>query len=475
MNEKLSFQHVADALSQKAGVSKKVADTFVKAFFDTIVEALYMGEESIRVKGLGTFKLVSVGSRESVNVSNGERIVIAGYRKVAFSPEDSVVDFLNQQVDEQVEEASLVEEVAVEVPVPPVSESAAPESVVPVEVAVTEESSEATVPVASLALEEMVAVPEPEKVEIPQDDFAGIDLLISTPESVEEVRLQYEQAKVKMEEAVEEARKANAEKLRLEKLLARLEANVVPEATDSVEEAPVVADEPTPVDASTSSDSAPSEDAMPSATTPSEERRRQALERYMNDAAASPAKEEEKESSRKHHKRKARVSWVVILVVLLWAVIAFFLYKTFCTIESVENVEVVKPSAVKRPSATPKTMKPAGKKPQAENKDAHPTVDKSAQPVKQEMQPAKQEVQSVKQEVQPVKSEVQPATTEPKSAPKAAQPSRPATYVLQKGESLTRISQRFYGTKDSVRAIIRANQFANPDNVPVGAVIKLPK
>ena len=56
MNDKLSFQHVVDALVQKTGVSKKVADTFAKAFFDTVVEALYMGEESIKMKGLGTFK-----------------------------------------------------------------------------------------------------------------------------------------------------------------------------------------------------------------------------------------------------------------------------------------------------------------------------------------------------------------------------------------------------------------------------------
>ena len=44
MNEKLSFQNIADSLAKKSGVSKKVADTFSKAFFDTIVEALKVGE-----------------------------------------------------------------------------------------------------------------------------------------------------------------------------------------------------------------------------------------------------------------------------------------------------------------------------------------------------------------------------------------------------------------------------------------------
>ena len=45
---------------------------------------------------------------------------------------------------------------------------------------------------------------------------------------------------------------------------------------------------------------------------------------------------------------------------------------------------------------------------------------------------------------------------------------------MRRGESLTSISQLYYGTRDSVRAIIRVNKFAHPDNVPVGSVIKLP-
>jgi nucleoid-associated protein YgaU len=48
------------------------------------------------------------------------------------------------------------------------------------------------------------------------------------------------------------------------------------------------------------------------------------------------------------------------------------------------------------------------------------------------------------------------------------------TYTLKPGDSLTKIAQRVYGSKDSVRVILRANKFPNPDNVPVGAVINLP-
>lgn len=58
--------------------------------------------------------------------------------------------------------------------------------------------------------------------------------------------------------------------------------------------------------------------------------------------------------------------------------------------------------------------------------------------------------------------------------PAKAKASRPTTYVVKKGETLTRIAMRMYGTKDSVKAIIRLNTLVNPNNVPAGARIKLP-
>ena len=160
MNEKLSFQSIADALARKAGVQKKVADTFSKAFFDTIVEALVAGE-TLKIKGLGTFKLVEVDDRESVNVSTGKRLVIPGYKKVAFTAEDKVLEVLNERPESE----EVKEEKSEEKPV------------------VKEEKP--------VEIEKLIQVPEPEKVETPQDAFAGIDMLISTPESVEDIRQQY--------------------------------------------------------------------------------------------------------------------------------------------------------------------------------------------------------------------------------------------------------------------------------------------
>ena len=225
MNEKLSFQNIADALARKAGVQKKVAETFSKAFFDTIVEAVSAGDV-VKIKGLGTFKLIEVGDRESVNVSTGMRFVIPGYKKLSFTAEDHVVEVLNPQTKNE-EEVTLAEDAHTESVV--VAESAkVAEPVMVAEPIKTEAPIEMEEPKEEEDIETLIQVPEPERVETPQDAFAGIDMLISTPESVDDIRQQYEAAKAKMETAVEEARKANAEKVRLEKLLERLEKNVEP-------------------------------------------------------------------------------------------------------------------------------------------------------------------------------------------------------------------------------------------------------
>ena len=447
MNEKLSFQHVADVLAQKTGVSKKVADIFTKAFFDTVVDAFYMGEESVKVKGLGTFKLVEVESRESVNVSNGERIVIPGYKKVSFVPEDGVVEFLNPEATQSVAEKDSVPEVAPAVKETPIVETPA-EIETPVEekaLMEKETPAQAETPLVEDEpvgddMETLIQVPEPARVEEPQDAFSGIDMLISTPESMEEVRQQYEEAKAKMETAVAEARKANAEKVRLEKLLARLEANAVPETPEEVAAEPVVPEEvpvAEEVMAETPSEKIPEQDEYHSEPIAAEEDKHQeAFHRLMNDA---PRTEEVAAKPKKNH----AVAWVLTIVLVLLAVICFFLYQTFLSIEAVETV--------------PKTEK----KEQVKKKDTQHQAKKPVQPAQAET--AKQDETKAVDKMPAQKEEVKPV-----------KPTKPATHVLQRGESLTRISQKYYSTKDSVRAIIRENEFSDPDNLPVGTVVKLP-
>lgn len=82
-------------LAEKHGMSKKNADSFVKEFFQLIEEALEK-DKYVKVKGLGTFKLIDVESRESVNVNTGERFEIQGHTKVSFAPEPTLKDIINK-------------------------------------------------------------------------------------------------------------------------------------------------------------------------------------------------------------------------------------------------------------------------------------------------------------------------------------------------------------------------------------------
>ena len=436
MNEKLSFQSIADTLAKKSGVSKKVADTFSKAFFDTIVEALGAGEV-IKIKGLGTFKLVEVGDRESVNVTTGKRFVIPGYKKLAFTAEDSVVEVLSGRVESVQEiKEEIKEEVKEEVKVEEVKE-------------VAKEEVKAEKPV---EIEKLIQVPEPEQVEQPQDKFAGIDMLISTPESVEDVRQQYEEAKARMETAVEEARKANAEKLRLEKLLERLEKNVEPEAV-----APVVieTEAETPIESNTSSKILENNDSEIDKNL-EEEKRQEAFKRVMTEQPKTQEPEPQEEKTGK------KSFWVTAAVILLLAVLGTFVYLIHQNIEAVEKVQKTeqtqKPAKPEKPTKATQPAKPV--------KPATPKVDKDSLVKAQKADSIK-----VAKEAKEAKDTKDVKDTKVKEEPK---PERPTIHRMQRGESLTRVSQKYYGTKDSVRAILRVNTFADPDNIPVGAVVKLP-
>jgi nucleoid DNA-binding protein len=76
-------------------MAPKDAETFVRAMFDLIEEAL-TNEKYVKIKGLGTFKLTEVNSRESVHVNTGERIEIQGHSKVSFTPDTSMKELINK-------------------------------------------------------------------------------------------------------------------------------------------------------------------------------------------------------------------------------------------------------------------------------------------------------------------------------------------------------------------------------------------
>ena len=95
MNEKINIQELIQLLSDRLGVGAQDAESFIKEFF-LLIESGLERDKYVKVKGLGTFKLIDVDNRESVDVNTGERIEIQGYTKISFTPENTLKELVNR-------------------------------------------------------------------------------------------------------------------------------------------------------------------------------------------------------------------------------------------------------------------------------------------------------------------------------------------------------------------------------------------
>ena len=82
-------------LVEKHGLTVNDAETFFYQFVNVLNEGL-LQDRLVKVKGLGTFKVVDVKERVSVDVNTGERIVIDGRSKITFLPDSVMKDLVNK-------------------------------------------------------------------------------------------------------------------------------------------------------------------------------------------------------------------------------------------------------------------------------------------------------------------------------------------------------------------------------------------
>ena len=122
-----NMKDIARCLVDKHGLKVADAEHFIALMIDVINEGVQR-ERQVKIKGLGTFKLTSVSSRESVDVNTGERIVIEGRDKITFTPDNAMKELVNRpfsqfetvvvnegveledEFEEQLEESTPVEE-----------------------------------------------------------------------------------------------------------------------------------------------------------------------------------------------------------------------------------------------------------------------------------------------------------------------------------------------------------------------------
>lgn len=422
MNDRLYLQNFIDLLSEKHGMDKKDAEKFIKEFFLLIEEALEK-DRSVKIKGLGTFKLVEVESRESVKVNTGERFQIQGYTKVSFVPDTSLRDIINKPFA-HFETVVLNENTVLEDT--PIAES--------------EEDGE--------ELSEEVVAPVVEQVASVVEEIAPV---------VEEIAPVVEEVAPVAEDIAPEVEEVTT-----------VEEVILEEESVSSEEAETQLVEETSI-SSISEEMAENQEISQSEVDPKLTAEEIITRELAASASVVPPREVQikKPDKSRDKVEKSPLPYliaVIIFVLLLCGGALLFIYypDLFDTHPKIEKTE--KPvDAVEPVPAIPVV----GQDTTVIEKD---TVSEVVPPAKEVapvvVPPAKKEN----------KSTAKPAPFKPDSVSYRIAGTK-TLYTIKEGETLTRVALRFYGTKALWPYIVKHNPdvIKNPDHVPYGTTIKIPE
>ena len=453
MNERLTIQDLTDLLAAKHSMTKKDAEAFVKEFFLLIEQALE-NEKTVKIKGLGTFKLIDVDSRESVNVNTGERFQIKGHTKVSFSPDANLRDTINKpfahfetvvlnentiledtpieetEEEETGEEASaqavlnemgddsettVIEENEEQIASQPLVEESIEEPAITEESAIAQESTEQTSP------------KEPEEAITETDIEEKVEQLEDEEVPEEEVIINEQQAAF-IEEEKEEI---TAEKI-IEQELLKANLQPVTPIVPPAEKETIKPVQPEQVSQPVSKKTAPVKEKSPVP--------------YL-------------------------IAVIVVVLLLCGGVILFIYYPDLFSSSSDKN-------ALDMPPVTTQPVQPEA---QLSDTIAHKDTTKVITPDVSKVATTTQPV-AKKEEAIPVKAEPQTVTQQPATSAYLDSASYKITgtktkYTIKEGETLTRVSLRFYGTKAMWPYIVKHNPkvIKNPNNVPYGTTIEIPE
>ena len=413
MKQKLLLSDFAQWLSEKEGITKKEAQTFLRTLFQ-IVEQGLTDDQFVKIKGLGTFKLVTVNERESVNINTGERFQIGEHNKIAFIPDASMKEIINRpfahfesvDLSDETDTAELdaVDE-AVKQEFPPISEeetSTAEESIPTTVEVITESSHPTSIPEKQKDVTEEVSEESNLTEEIPTE-------IATITEGLEEKKAEETETLAQAEAVAITAKETASESQASEE-------NLTPEET------------PIQVVSTSEKTDAMGTDAEISVSQPTT-------------LTVSGAAVEEEEDTRRPWLRRT----LMVLFVLLLCTASYFAgyYRLLCP--PCASTAPTAPAAKVQPDST------QAKKPQAAKKDSA-AVSAAPQTVPKPLNEAKDSVK------QPQKQEE--AVTR--------------THTIRVGDNLSRIARKYYGDDHYVDFIIRKNNLKNADNIHVGKVLVLP-
>ena len=396
-------------------LDKKTCEAFARTLFEVVEEAL-LSDKFVKVKGFGTFKLVAVSDRESVNINTGERFQIEGHTKVSFIPDNTLKEEINRpfahfetiDLSDETEQAEL-----------DAIDAAAAEE------ALENEEAEETV--------EEVAE------EMPADEPAE--------EVVEEEVMEEVPEEVLKEEPVEEAEEP------MEEPVATEPQTIV--TAEKKEEEPAKAEEPA-ADTTLESEKGPEPEAEEQEEAPT----------------ALPVSYEytEQPPRRPFNWWKAIGVFFFVLALMLLSYFAGY-YRLLCPciigLPEWTEPQPAQPAAKAQPAKTaPAKPQPAPAETTAPKISENPlNSENPEQPEFRKNKPAKPDPAPRKQQSAP--AEVAPAP--PADTTVATQP-----HTVARGETLYSIARKYYGSDKYVNVIIRHNRIKNPNNIEKGTTLQIP-
>lgn len=444
MNNKITFPELVEQVAQYANTSKRMSELFLKELFATISQSLIDGE-SVKVKGIGTFKLTEVSARKSVDVNTGEEIEIPGHKKLSFAPDKSMAEAINQPfmhfeteiLDDDVTDAQLA---AID----------AEEKAAGNEDSTTEpqEQEQPPVFVAPTADDEPAqAEPVAEETENDADSEAEADAEetpapSSEPEPAVEPEPSVEESAVEPEPSVEEPEPVEESELLAEAPAPEPAEEVAPAESAVQEPEPELSEaEPESVEVATEADDAAvpvPEDGL------TEERVSQEIDK------------------RKITRRSLFEGFVVGVVTTL--IVTFFAYRLYLTKGYIKEAE----PAVEQPIAQGELTDTVA--------DAQPALAQTAAEAKAEQQKAEAEQQQKAAEEKKKAEEEQKKKAEAEKTA-AAPAGGGTTDTIRSGTNLYRMSRKHYGSDKYWVYIYEENKakYPNPNAIPVGAVLRVPR
>lgn len=445
MNNKVTFPELVEQVAQYANTSKRMSELFLKELFATISQSLIDGE-SVKVKGIGTFKLTEVSPRKSVDVNTGEEIEIPGHKKLSFAPDKDMAEAINQPfmhfeteiLDDDVTDDQLA---AIDAGVP---------TEAPAEAAPVEEETDDTAATEAPAAEAPVAAEE--EVVMPPVFVAPVE----EPEP--------EEAETKAEAPVEPSEEVPAEEEALAKVPVQEPADEPEEETVSEEEAEIEEEtEPEPVtEVEPSAEAEPEDEAE---DTEAEGEPEAEAEGEMVSEELADERVGQEIDKRRITRRSLLEGFVVGVVTTL--IVTLFAYRLYL----MKGYEATPADEEPFTEHVATDSVPASEQVLAENStEADADKQKAAEEQKKADEDKKKaEEEKKKAEEEKLKAEAAKPTT--------ASVAAGTTDTIKPGTNLYRMSRKHYGSDKFWVYIYEENKakYPNPNTIPVGAVLHIPQ